>query len=183
MAVALICLGAIAHVRPATAQSMPLSDLALAEFDLPGFLLQSEQSPSPPAGFDALFTRTFANTDHGPAVLIDLLLQPGPDVPGALVDTIVTDGRIMQGFSRSSGSQVANFSVTGPLNAGELDQSSAWDAYNDEYAMWFRFYADIFRRNGVIAAVVYASPSSTADPTALASYAMLQDQKIEAAGR
>lgn len=183
LALALLPLAALAAGHPAVAQTPSLPDLALAEFDLPGFTLLNERSSPPSQGIDALFTRTFAGPDQDQSVLIDVLAAPVASAPASLLSQVVSSGAPLETLRDSSGSAVANYQLNGPLGIGELDQSAAWDSYSSGAGQWYRFSADVFLRNGIVAVIAYAAPSGAGDPSLIATYAGLQDAKLAAVGQ
>ncbi len=181
LVVGLLPLAVIAATHPAVAQTPSLPDLALAEFDLPGFTLVNEQLSPPSQGVDAIFTRVFAVPNQDQSLLFDILAQPVASAPTSALADLVSSGAPLEPLRDSSGNAVANYQLNGPLGIGEVDQSAVWDSYSNGARGWFRFYADVFLRNGIVAVVAYAAPSGSGDPSAIAAYAGLQDAKLAAA--
>jgi hypothetical protein len=181
LALVILASAALASGRPAAAQAPPLSDLALADFDLPGFSQLTEQTPVPPQGVSAIYSRTFAGPEEDQSVLYDSLIQPSAPVSAAVIGPLIASGSPLETLRDNSGSAVANYQLNGPLGIGEVDQSAVWDSYSGNG--WFRWYADIFLRNGLVAIIAYAAPSGVGDPNAIATYAGVQDAKLMAVGQ
>lgn len=172
--------------QPLFAQSVSSADLAaaaLSESDALGYTVIGETSGPTPAGFTALFIRTFASGDDDRApVLVDFLLAPDSAVSDADLRASAGSEDFFRGVIAGANLEPQQFRLTGPLGIGDLDQSAVWDAAVAGRSATLRFYGDLFLRDRVVAGLLYAAAPDQADSAQLTTFAALQDAKLVASG-
>lgn len=173
--------------RPATASQAITQDMLkavlLATDDLPqGFMQFTDSTLDLPAGDGITLAGVLRGyvSRSGTGVVIELLGIPN-DSLGDVAPSSIGE-QLLRSAATSSGPQIANFTMTGPLGIGDDDVSAVWDFYSPGSDRWLVSYADVFLQGHVLATVSYLGLPEVTDPTALDSYAQLQDAHIVTAG-
>lgn len=168
-------------LRAQTVTSDDLAAAALTADDLPGYQFATESVTPPPTGFDATYARIFAsgqNGQNGGSLLVDALLLPGDAIPIEALATVLGRDTLFRGLANALQLSISNFRLTGPLGIGDSDQSAVWEASDPNSGQPLVFYADGFLRGRLLVMIIYAAPPASADPSQLAAFAGLQDQKL-----